>query len=102
MENDQILPGDFEIEMEKELKKELDESGLTNHPLSHSFAKGYRKGYRQGYVAVTRRLELNALRALHKNMNISFEQAIDLLEVPDILHEIYLELLNEDHNFSEE
>lgn len=102
MENDQIFPDDFEIEMEKELKKELDESGLTNHPLSNSLARGFRKGYKQGYVEETRRLELNTLRSLHKNMDISFEQAMDLLEVPDILRGIYLDLLNEDCKSLEE
>ena len=84
VEKRRILQDDYDIQMTQTMEREV--SAMCN--LSQGvMKKGLEKGRAEGI--------LSSIKNLIKNMGVSVEQAMSLLEVPEVERQKYMDLLNQ-------
>ncbi len=89
-EKRKILQDDYDIQMTQTMEQEVSvmcnlSKGVEEKGMAKGMAKGRAEGMTSGILA--------SIRSLVKNMGVSVEQAMSVLEVPDTERQKYLDLL---------
>lgn len=85
-----ILEGEYGLKMTRELENEVRKMSSLGQGV---FAQGLEKGLSQG-LTQGRTEMAQGISQLMKNLNISFEKALQILGIPEDQYEMYRKLLN--------
>ena len=89
-EKRKILQNDYDIQMTQTMNEEVSVMcNLSKGVMEKGMAKGMQKGLAEGLTEGI----LSALKKLVKNMGMSVEQAMTVLEIPDAERQNYRDLL---------
>lgn len=87
-EKRKILQNDYDIPMTQAMERKVTEMcNLSKGVIEKGVAQGMAQGMAQGILA--------SLRNLVKNMGVSVEQAMSVLEIPETERQKYMDLLNQ-------
>lgn len=95
-EKRKILQEDYDIQMTRTMDEEVSVMcNLSKGVIEKSMAKGMAKGMEQGMQQGMTNGILTAIQNLIKNMGVTIEQAMSVLEVPEPERQKYMDLLKE-------
>lgn len=95
-EKKQLLEGDFDIQMTQTLERRLDEMCNLSQGVEN---RGIEKGMAKGMVLGAERTKLEDAQKLSQKLNISFREAMNILDIPEVDQQRFLEL-DRQHPFS--
>jgi len=93
-EKRKILQEDYDIQMTQTISKEMsDMCNLSKGVMEKGIAKGLAEGLVKGHAEGLAEGILSSIKRIVKNMGVSVEQAMSVLEVPEAERQKYMELL---------
>ena len=99
-EKRKILQDDYDIQMTQAIEREVSvmcnlSRGVREKGIAEGMAKGRAEGIVKGRAEGMAKGMLASIKSLVKNMNLSVEQAMSVLEIPDAERQMYRDLLNQ-------